>query len=137
MQQRLPMVLLFLWKDIQIVVVKLLNPEEDGALMISINCHHPEIETFINIKRDRTKITGANITVRWTDEFLMAVEKNEMVQLRFPVERNVEHKIEKWVSAKEIWDKFIESAHESAEPGCAFVDTIHNMGPSDMYPRLG
>ncbi len=112
------------------------NSGRRGALLISINCHHPEIETFINIKKDKKRVTGANISIQWTDEFMKAVEKDEMIQLRFPVQKDVEHKIEKFVSAKEIWDKFVESAWESAEPGCAFIDTIWRYTPSDIYEQF-
>ena len=48
-----------------------------GALMLTVSVHHPDIETFINIKRDLSKVTGANISVRLSDEFMTAVEKNE------------------------------------------------------------
>lgn len=41
-----------------------------GALMLTIDCRHPEIETFIDIKRDLKKVTGANISIRFTDEFM-------------------------------------------------------------------
>lgn len=105
-----------------------------GALMLTINCHHPEIETFINIKRDLRKVTGANISVRWTDEFLEAVEKDQDVELRFPVDPALPRKFSKWVSAKKIWEQFRDCAWECAEPGCQFIDTIWRMGPSDMYP---
>ena len=44
-----------------------------GALMLTISVNHPEIETFINIKRNLTKVTGANISIRFTDEFMQAV----------------------------------------------------------------
>ena len=47
-----------------------------GALMLTIDCRHPEIETFIDIKRDLKKVTGANISIRFTDEFMRAVEDN-------------------------------------------------------------
>lgn len=107
-----------------------------GALMISVNCHHPEIETFINIKNDKNKVTGANISIHWTDEFLSAVEKDELVELRFPVEKTEERKISKFVNAKEIWNKFVHSAWNSAEPGCAFIDTIWNKSPADVYPQF-
>lgn len=105
-----------------------------GALMLTLNCHHPEILTFINIKRDLKKVTGANISVRWTDEFLTAVENNDLVELRFPVDPELPRKYSEWVSAKQIWEEFIDSAWASAEPGCQFIDTIWRMGPSDMYP---
>ena len=48
-----------------------------GALLLSINVHHPEVLTFINIKKDRKKVTGANCSVKLTDKFLKAVENNE------------------------------------------------------------
>lgn len=108
-----------------------------GALMLSIDCHHPEIRTFINIKRDLSKVTGANISVRWSNEFLSAVEDDTMVQLRFPVEPDTPHVVEEWVSAKEIWDEFIDAAHASAEPGCLFWDTALANTPSDIYTEEG
>jgi len=108
-----------------------------GALMLSIDCHHPEIRTFINIKRDLTKVTGANISIRWSDEFLAAVENNEKVQLRFPVEKDAVHQIEQWVDAKEIWDEFVDAAWTSAEPGCLFWNTAIAQTPSDIYSEEG
>ncbi len=45
-----------------------------GALMLTISVHHPQIRDFIKIKRDLTRVTGANISVRVTDEFLNAVK---------------------------------------------------------------
>ena len=57
-----------------------------GALMLTIDCRHPEIMTFINIKRDLKRVTGANISVRFNDEFMHAVEGNEEFCLRWPVE---------------------------------------------------
>lgn len=108
-----------------------------GALMLSISCHHPEILTFINIKKDLKKVTGANISVRWTDEFLEAVEANAKVELRFPVEKDVPHTVSVQVDAKKVWDEFIEAAHMSAEPGCLFWDTALKMTPSDCYADVG
>src|SRR5665213_3204812 len=48
-----------------------------GALMLTIDVNHPEIETFINIKRDLKKVTGANISIRFNDAFMNAVKNNE------------------------------------------------------------
>lgn len=109
-----------------------------GALLLTIDCHHPEIETFISIKRDLKKVTGANISIKWSDEFLNAVEREEKVQLRFPVNPGLkEYKMEKWVDAKLVWDKFVESAHFSAEPGCLFWDTTLRQSPADIYAEDG
>jgi ribonucleoside-diphosphate reductase alpha chain len=47
-----------------------------GALMLTIDCRHPELETFIDIKRDLKNVTGSNISIRFTDDFMRAVESN-------------------------------------------------------------
>lgn len=108
-----------------------------GALMLTISVHHPEIKTFINIKRDLKKVTGANISVRLTDEFMEAVKKGEKVHLRWPVEQKENPKIETWIDANELWTEIIESAYLSAEPGLLFWDTIKKWSPADAYESLG
>lgn len=111
-----------------------------GALMISISCHHPEIETFIDIKRDatRTSVTGANISIRWSDEFMNAVKNGAKVQLRFPVEKSDKKpQFEEWVDAKSVWDRAMLAAWESAEPGALFWDTAISQTPSDVYASDG
>lgn len=107
-----------------------------GALMLSISIHHPEILTFINIKRDLKKVTGANISVRVSDEFMNAVKNNTEYELRFPVDsENPTVKVN--VSAKEIWNALISSAHNSAEPGILFWDTATKYTPADIYKDFG
>lgn len=108
-----------------------------GALMLTISCHHPDIETFIKIKRDLKKVTGANISIRLTDEFMKAVRSDKEVELRFPVEKDAEHIVKEKRSAKEIWDMIIESAHGSAEPGLLFWDNVINNSPADCYADDG
>ena len=109
-----------------------------GALMITIDCRHPEIETFIDIKRDLKKVTGANISIRFTDEFMRAVEAGSEFSLRWPVEEPVESaQITKVVNAKQVWDKFVDAAWASAEPGALFWDTVADMGIPDCYQDVG
>ena len=108
-----------------------------GALMITIDCRHPEIETFIDIKRDRKKVTGANISIRFNDEFMQCVENDESYDLRWPVEASVsDATVVKKVQAKDVWEKFIDAAHECAEPGALFWDRII-AGPADCYSEVG
>ena len=52
-----------------------------GALMLTISVHHPQISDFVKIKRKLTRVTGANISIRLTDEFLNAVEKKTDFEL--------------------------------------------------------
>lgn len=108
-----------------------------AALLLSISCHHPEIRTFINIKKNGNAVWGANISIRITDEFLNCVKNKEKVQLRFPVDKNVPHKVEEWVDANELWDEIIASAHAAAEPGLLFDDTIRKYTPSDAFTEEG
>jgi ribonucleoside-diphosphate reductase alpha chain len=102
--------------------------------MLTIDCRHPEIETFIDIKRDLKKVTGANISIRFTDEFMRAVEGGSDFTLRWPVEHSPEEaEITKVVNAKQVWDKFVDAAWASAEPGALFWDTVVNNGIVDCY----
>ena len=107
-----------------------------GALMLSISVHHPQVLDFIRIKRDLTKVTGANISVRVTDEFMQAVKNDEHYTVRWPVDsKNPE--IHDHLKASEVWNELIEGAHASAEPGVLFWDTATRMTPSDAYTDVG
>ena len=110
-----------------------------GALMLSISVHHPEIETFINIKRSLDKVTGANISVRVSDEFMNAVKANEEYEVRFPVDAGLDdskYLVRQKIKAADIWNQLIEGAHASAEPGVLFWDTIKKRSPADAYAEF-
>jgi ribonucleotide reductase alpha subunit len=106
-----------------------------GALLQSISIHHPDIRTFIHIKKDLKKVTGANISIRLTDKFMVAVEKNEKFELKWPVDSD-HPKISNWIDAKPIWDEIIDSAWTCGEPGLLLWDTILRRGPADIYPQF-
>ncbi len=105
-----------------------------GARMITISVHHPEILTFIRIKRDLQKITGANISVRATDEFMRAVRDGADYQQRWPVDSD-KPLITKAVSANEIFEEIAQCAWECADPGMLFWDSVIRECPADCYPR--
>ena len=107
-----------------------------GALMLTISVHHPQVLDFIKIKRNLKRITGANISVRISDEFMAAVKEKKDVQLRWPVDSK-EPEVSKMVSASYIWDQIIESAHACAEPGILFWDTAKKLTPADIYAASG
>lgn len=104
-----------------------------GAQMISLSVHHPDIMDFITIKNDELSVTGANISVRLTDEFLSALEKDEDYELRWPIDGKV--KISQKTKAKTVWDAIIKNAWKRAEPGILFWDNILK-GPADCYPEF-
>lgn len=103
-----------------------------GALMLTIHINHPDVEDFITIKQDLKKVTGANISVRLTDEFMEAVKSDSDFTLKFPVD-SPNPKITKVVKAKKLWDKIIKCAHTTAEPGLMFWDNHTKQSPSSQY----
>lgn len=98
-----------------------------GALMISMPVSHPDIESFIGIKSDLTKITNANISVRITDDFMMAVRDDGDYTLSFTRPESGES-ITRVVKARELFRKICEMNWNYAEPGILFWDSIerHN-----------
>lgn len=96
-----------------------------GALMISISCEHPDIEEFIDIKKDLDRVTKANISIRMTDAFMQAAQKDEDVTLKFTRQETGET-IERTVNARQILMKLAENNWNMAEPGCLFWDKIEN-----------
>lgn len=105
-----------------------------GALMLTLSIHHPDVVDFITAKNNDTDVTGANISLRLTNEFLKAVQNNEQYELRFPVDSK-EPTVSKKVDAKAIWDLIIKNAHARAEPGILFWDNILNESIPDCYER--
>jgi ribonucleoside-diphosphate reductase alpha chain len=106
-----------------------------GAEIQLLSIHHPEIKTFINIKRDKKKITGANISIQATNEFLNAVKKGDDFELRWPVDSK-KPVISQKISAREIWKEFINSSHNSAEPGLLYWDNIIKNSVSNDYGKI-
>jgi ribonucleoside-diphosphate reductase alpha chain len=104
-----------------------------GALMITIDIAHPDVEKFITIKEDTKLVTGANISVKLSDEFMEAVKNDTDFTLRWPIE-NPDPKYSKVVRAKDLWDVIIKAAHRSAEPGLIFWDRQHKYSTSSVYP---
>ena len=92
-----------------------------GALMITIRVDHPDIFDFINVKKDLKRVNYANISVKITDEFMNAVEKDAEFTLRF---QNEKVNFQKNVRARDIWNQLVKAAWQSDEPGLIFWDTI-------------
>jgi len=107
-----------------------------GALMLSISIKHPDAENFIDAKTLKGKVTGANISVKVTDEFMQAVINNGSFVQSFPVDSdNPTHVNE--IDARRLWEKIIHNAWESAEPGVLFWDTVIRESVADCYGDLG
>ena len=104
-----------------------------GALMLSMDIAHPDVEDFITIKQDLQKVTGANISIRLSDEFMKAVDNNKQYTHRWPIDSD-NPKFTKTINAKELWDTIIKCAHNTAEPGLIFWNRQHWYSTSSVYP---
>lgn len=94
-----------------------------GALMLSLDCTHPELIDFINIKTDLDKVTKANISVRVNDDFMRAVENDEDWVLSFETEND---RMEEVVKAKEVFQLLCKNNWNFAEPGILYWSRIED-----------
>ena len=128
-----------------------------GALMLSISINHPDAEDFIDAKMTAGKVTGANVSVKITDEFMKAVQEGKDFLQTFPIdiepledynevlaELNYGELVQafdkyngkfyvKKINARKLWNKIIHNAWKSAEPGILFWDKITSESPADSY----
>ncbi len=116
-----------------------------GALMLMLWDWHPDIEEFITVKQDLTRINGANLSLCVSDTFMEAVEKDSDWPLVFPDFKDPEYDekwtgdLEQWkkmgkkvivhkiVKARKIWDLIAEAAWKSAEPGVVFLERYNKL----------
>lgn len=96
-----------------------------GALMISLDCHHPDLLDFIDAKTKEGAVTKANISVRVTDDFMQAVENDEDWVMSFTRPETGET-ITKTARAKDIFHKLCQNNADWAEPGILYWDRIEN-----------
>ena len=94
-----------------------------GALMLSIDCDHPDLEEFIDVKTDLNRVTKANISVKITDKFMEAVKNKEHFELEF-IRKETGESIKKTVDAYKIFKKLCRNNWDYAEPGMLFWDRV-------------
>ena len=104
--------------------------------MLSISCKHPDVEDFIDAKMLDGKVTGANISVKLTDDFMKAVIDDSDFTLQYPVDSE-NPKYTKTVKAKKLWNKIVHNSTYKAEPGCMFWDTMIRESIPDCYSDFG
>lgn len=107
-----------------------------GALMMSISIKHPDAEKFIDAKMEQGKVTGANVSVRVTDEFMRCAIAGKPFTQQYPVD-SPNPKVKKEIDARALWNKIIYNAWKAAEPGVLFWDTIIRESVPDCYAEDG
>ncbi len=94
-----------------------------GAMMGTLRCDHPDIEAFIDAKRDSTRLRNFNVSVLVTDAFMDALTRDADWPLVF------DSVVFKTVKAKELWARIMRATYDCAEPGVIFIDRINAMNP--------
>ncbi len=107
-----------------------------GALMLSVSIKHPDAESFIDAKMTEGKVTGANVSVRITDDFMKAAINNQPFKQQYPIDAE-NPLVEQDIDASQLWKKIVHNAWKSAEPGVLFWDTIIRESVPDCYADLG
>ena len=90
-----------------------------GAMMAVLRCDHPDIEAFIDAKREPNRLRMFNLSVLVTDRFMAAVKADAPWELTFGGTTY------KSLPARELWDKIMRATYAYAEPGVIFIDRIN------------
>ncbi len=90
-----------------------------GAMMATMRCDHPDIEMFIDAKRDSARLRMFNLSVLVTDDFIHAVKEDAAWQLRF------DGTVYRTPRARDLWDRIMRATYAYAEPGVVFIDRIN------------
>jgi ribonucleoside-diphosphate reductase alpha chain len=124
-----------------------------GAAMFMLNDWHPDILEFTNVKRERGKVTNANISVAISDDFMEAVKRDLEWALRFPDTSHPAYNdewdgdIEEWearypviiyetVRARDVWRAICEGAWDNGEPGVVFLDRYNKQSTGTTVEKI-
>lgn len=107
-----------------------------GALMLTVSIKHPDAESFIDAKMEEGKVTGANVSVRIDDAFMLAAVDGKPYHQQYPIDSD-KPVYEQETDAARLWAKIVHNAWKSAEPGILFWDTITRESVPDCYADLG
>ncbi|MDI1288251.1 MAG: adenosylcobalamin-dependent ribonucleoside-diphosphate reductase [Reyranella sp.] len=90
-----------------------------GAMMATLRCDHPDIEAFVDAKRDPTRLRMFNVSVLVTDAFMKAVKDDADWNLVFG------GKVFRTIKAKALWERIMRATYDVAEPGVIFIDRVN------------
>lgn len=125
-----------------------------GALMLMLAAWHPDIESFITVKRDFSRFNNANLSVIVPDAFMEAVEKDADWDLVFPDTDDPDYKalwdgdlagwvaagkpvrVYKTIKARALWDQICESNWASGEPGVVFLERYNKLSNTWYFQKV-
>lgn len=106
-----------------------------GATMVSIDCSHPDIEELLDTKMKGDRLKSMNVSIKFTDEFMTAVDCDKPYTLKFDVKSTGEH-IEKTIKAREFFKKFCECQWNWGDPGALFIDEFNDYNLLSGYDNF-
>lgn len=101
-----------------------------GAMMATLRCDHPDVEAFVEAKRDAARLRMFNLSVLVTDPFMEAVKADADWDLTFG---GVAYKT---VRARALWDQMMRATYDVAEPGVIFIDRINKRNPLNYVETI-
>ncbi|EEZ92798.1 MAG: ribonucleoside-diphosphate reductase, adenosylcobalamin-dependent [Candidatus Parvarchaeum acidiphilum ARMAN-4] len=104
-----------------------------GAWMITLDVTHPDIESFVTIKKDKKSVRYANISVKVYDDFMDAVENDKIFTLHF---KNEKVEFKKEIKALDLWKKRIDTAVNTGDPGIMFWDRMKSESPTEYDEKM-
>lgn len=90
-----------------------------GAMMACLRIDHPDIEAFVEAKRDPARLRNFNVSVLVTDAFMAALKADQDWPLTFNGETI------RTVRARDLWGRLMRATYDVAEPGVIFVDRVN------------
>jgi ribonucleoside-diphosphate reductase alpha chain len=90
-----------------------------GAMMACLRLDHPDIEAFIDVKRDSARLRNFNVSALVSDAFMAALDADQDWPLHF------NGQIDRVVRARDLWERLMRAAYDSAEPGVIFIDRVN------------
>jgi ribonucleoside-diphosphate reductase alpha chain len=106
-----------------------------GATMVSIDCSHPDIEELLDVKMKGDRLQSMNVSIKFTDEFMTAVDCDKPYKLHFDVKATGEH-IEKTINARDFFKKFCECQWNWGDPGALFIDRFNEYNLLSGYDNF-
>lgn len=105
-----------------------------GAMMMGLDCDHPDLYEFLRIKQQNEKLASMNISILFTDEFMEAVRDNKDFTLHFDVKSTGEH-VEKTIRARDFFKEFCRTQWDWGDPGALFRDPLNKYTLLSGYPE--
>lgn len=90
-----------------------------GAMMGCLRIEHPDIEAFIEAKRDKSRLRNFNLSVLVSDDFMKALAADGEWALRF------DGKVHRSLPARALWRQLMQATYDVAEPGVIFIDRVN------------